>query len=93
LDKTLKSCKGIQKNSVTPSKDQTCESRTLKNKRFNPIVYIIYPKNNSRKVFKSQERNVHSGTRTLQDIKQITKIETLPGKLLLKQTNKKKNRE
>jgi hypothetical protein len=43
LVKQLKCCKGICKNSATPSKDQTRESRALKkDKRYKPKRYVRY---------------------------------------------------
>jgi hypothetical protein len=49
-----KAAKRIHKYSVTPSKDQTCESWALKKeKSCKTKVYIIYSTNNSRKFHKS----------------------------------------
>jgi peptidoglycan hydrolase CwlO-like protein len=42
LDKRSRAAKGTHKDSVTPSKDRTCESWTSKKKQCNPKVYIIY---------------------------------------------------
>jgi hypothetical protein len=39
----MRAAKGIQKNSATPSKDQTCESQaSKKERRCKPKGYVIY---------------------------------------------------
>jgi hypothetical protein len=43
LDKDSKAAKGIHKNSVTPTKEHTCESwASKKDKKCNPKRYAIY---------------------------------------------------
>jgi hypothetical protein len=46
------------------------EGEEVKEKRCKPKVYVIHSKNNSRLFPKSQERDIHSSTGSLQNTKQ-----------------------